>query len=72
MATRCPSPAESCRPSSKTSSPCAGIDVAVLAQRRLLTDMDLASREPEADHYALAEIIAGEADVGGYGGREAD
>ena len=33
------------------------------AQGRFSTDMDLASREPEADRHALAEIIAGEAEV---------
>ena len=33
------------------------------ARGRFSTDMDLASREPEADRHALAEIIAGEADV---------
>ena len=33
------------------------------AHGRFSTDMDLASREPEADRHALAEIIAGELDV---------
>ena len=33
------------------------------ARGRFSTDMDLASREPEADRHALAEIIADEADV---------
>ena len=33
------------------------------AQGRFSTDMDLASREPEADRHELAAIIASEADV---------